>query len=79
VHGFCQWRSLPSAGSGHGAVGMQYDDRTQWVREPAPTTERLDRLSPDEAELYAGLVTDSYGPAVRLEQERVRLSLLEGL
>ncbi|TFV63839.1 hypothetical protein E4P41_03745 [Geodermatophilus sp. DF01-2] len=50
---------------------------TQWVREASPTAERLDRLTDDEAELYTDLVTDALGPSVRLEQERVRLSLVD--
>lgn len=45
--------------------------RDRWVREPAPTSARLDRLSTEEADLYADLVSDRLGPAVRLEQERV--------
>ncbi|SNR56036.1 DUF3322 domain-containing protein [Blastococcus mobilis] len=51
--------------------------RSQWVREPSPTAERLHRLTPEESELYAALVTDVYGTAVRLEQERVRMSLAQ--
>lgn len=45
--------------------------RERWVREPAPTTARLTRLSDSEAALYADLVTDRYADRVRLEQERV--------
>jgi hypothetical protein len=48
---------------------VQHRDR--WVREPSPTTARLDRLTAAEAELYADLVSDQLGEAVRLEQERV--------
>jgi hypothetical protein len=51
--------------------------RTQWVRESSPVTDRLGSLTDDEAALYADLVTDAFGPSVRLEQERVRLSLVE--
>ncbi|HWH30604.1 MAG TPA: Wadjet anti-phage system protein JetD domain-containing protein [Mycobacteriales bacterium] len=47
------------------------EHRDRWVREPSPTAARLDRLAPDEAELYADLVSDRWGDAVRLEQERV--------
>jgi len=50
--------------------------RGQWVREPSPTRRSLDHLSPAEAELFDDLVTDRFGPSVRLEQERVRFSLL---
>jgi hypothetical protein len=49
---------------------------SQWVREAAPTREPLTRLTPEESALYADLVDDVHGQAVRLEQERVRLSLL---
>jgi hypothetical protein len=48
---------------------LQHRDR--WVREPAPTAARLDRLTSAEAELYADLVSDALGESVRLEQERV--------
>ncbi|MDP5185115.1 DUF3322 domain-containing protein [Blastococcus sp. BMG 814] len=51
--------------------------RTQWVREPTPTSATLTRLTPEESELYTALVTDVFGSAVRLEQERVRMSLAE--
>jgi hypothetical protein len=50
--------------------------RGQWVREPSPTHRPLGHLSSSEAELYDDLVTDRFGPSVRLEQERVRFSLL---
>jgi hypothetical protein len=43
-----------------------------WGREPAPTTAVLDHLTPSEQLLYADLIEDRYGPALRLEQERVR-------
>jgi hypothetical protein len=44
----------------------------QWVREPKPVNALLDRLGADEADLYRDLVEGTLGPAVRLEQERVR-------
>jgi len=47
------------------------DHERQWVREPQPTSARLDHLTADEATLYRDLVEDAYGTAVRLEQERV--------
>lgn len=47
------------------------EHRERWVREPAPTSARLDRLTADEAALYADLVSDRMGEAVRLEQERI--------
>jgi hypothetical protein len=45
--------------------------RAQWVTESRPSREVLRRLTQDESHLYADLVGDVYGPAVRLEQERV--------
>ncbi len=43
----------------------------QWVTEPRPSREHLGRLSEEEGQVYADLVGDVHGPAVRLEQERV--------
>jgi len=48
-----------------------------WDREPAPINARLDHLTADEAALYLDLVEDAFGPAVRLEQERVSYPLIE--
>lgn len=45
--------------------------RDRWVGEASPTHAWLDRLDPEEAELYADLVSDRYAPTVRLEQERI--------
>ncbi len=43
----------------------------QWVREPKPTRVALHRLTEAEGGLYRDLVEDTFGPAVRLEQERI--------
>lgn len=48
--------------------------RNQLTTEPTPTSAPLPHLTSQEAELYRDLVEDRYGPAVRLEQERVRFS-----
>lgn len=48
---------------------LQHRDR--WGTEPSPTSARLDRLDAEESALYADLVGDRYGSAVRLEQERL--------
>ena len=48
----------------------------QWVTEPSPTNRALQNLTASEEALYHDLIEDRYGPAVRLEQERVRFSLL---
>jgi len=53
------------------------DHREHWGCEPAPTAAVLDRLDPAESALYADLITDSYAPSVRLEQERVSFSAIE--
>jgi hypothetical protein len=51
--------------------------QAQWVTEPSPTTAALGLLTPAEQELYRALVTGQFGPAVRLEQERIAFSSLE--
>ncbi len=51
--------------------------RGQWVAEPSPTDRPLPNLTEAEAALYGDLVEDRFGPTIRLEQERVRPSLLE--
>ncbi len=48
----------------------------QWVGEPAPTNRALPNLTEEEQALYRDLVEGHFGPAVRLEQERVRFSLV---
>lgn len=48
---------------------LQHRDR--WGAEPSPSSARLDRLDSDELALYADLIGDRYGSAVRLEQERL--------
>lgn len=45
--------------------------RELWGTEPKPTRAHLDRLTVAESDLYQDLVEDTFGPAVRLEQERV--------
>ncbi|WP_461174211.1 DUF2220 family protein [Arthrobacter sp. Z1-9] len=54
--------------------------RDVWGTEPSPARTGLTRLTADEAGLYEGLVKDTYGPAVRLEQELIRWDwALDGL
>lgn len=48
---------------------LAHEDR--WGRESAPTSAAMTGLDAAERALYADLVTDRYGPAVRLEQERI--------
>jgi hypothetical protein len=52
--------------------------RVQWVDEPKPTQLVLPHLTEAESVLYRDLVEDRYGHHVRLEQERVRFSLVRG-
>ncbi len=49
----------------------------QWVTEPSPTNRALTNLNDAERALYHDLIEDRYGPAVRLEQERVSFSWLQ--
>jgi len=51
--------------------------REQWVREPTPTAAALDLLNPEEQALYRDLATAEFGPAVRLEQERISFASIE--
>lgn len=53
------------------------EHRDRWGEEESPTAARLDRLTAEEGELYAELVSDRWGDAVRLEQERVDWSWVE--
>lgn len=50
---------------------------THWDREPAPVNTNLAHLTADEAALYRDLVEDTFGPAVRLEQERISYRMIE--
>jgi hypothetical protein len=49
----------------------------QWVNEPHPTARPLPHLTIEEASLYQDLVEGTYGESVRLEQERIRFSIIE--
>jgi hypothetical protein len=42
-----------------------------------PTAAVLDRLDGAESALYTDLISDSYAPCVRPEQERISLSAIE--
>lgn len=49
----------------------------RWDREPAQVNADLRNLNPEEASLYRDLVEDTYGPSVRLEQERIGYPAIE--
>lgn len=51
--------------------------RGQWVTEPEPSTACLDVLEAEELALYRDLQADTFGPSVRLEQERVSFAAIE--
>jgi hypothetical protein len=51
--------------------------RDQWVREPTPTSAALERLTPEEQSLYRALAAAEFGPAVRLEQERISFAAIQ--
>ena len=53
--------------------------RDRWGSETKPTRARLPHLTPQEAELYRDLVEDTYGPQLRLEQERLDWPHVAGL
>jgi hypothetical protein len=53
------------------------DHRDQWTTESSPTTAALDRLDAAESAFYADLLSDAYGPSIRLEQERISFSAIE--
>ena len=80
THGFAILNNLRARVRQVGSILM---DKTtllahsqQWVSEPMPTSRPLENLTDDESSLYTDLVEDRYGHSVRLEQERVRFSLL---
>jgi len=50
--------------------------RPLWTTEPAPHVAPLDRLTIEEATLYADLRYDRLGRSVRLEQERISFGWL---
>jgi hypothetical protein len=53
--------------------------RSQWVTEPSQAAADPECLTADEGDLCRDLADGLFGPSVRLEQERVRFSLLEDL
>lgn len=50
---------------------------SQWVTEKTPTKAALSLLTPAEQAIYQDLINGTFGPAVRLEQERVSFASLE--
>jgi hypothetical protein len=54
-----------------------HDHEAHWDHEKSQSREDLTRLTVAEDKLYRDLLDGSFGPGVRLEQERVRFSALE--
>lgn len=81
THGFAILNRLrhcfPHARSMLMDVATLLAHESQWVTEPSPTTVALDLLTPPEQDLYRALAADTFGPAVRLEQERVSFTALK--
>ena len=50
---------------------------SQWVTEPSQSTGHLEHLTSAEQRLYEDLVENTFGSAVRLEQERIRFSAVQ--
>lgn len=57
--------------------GTLLDHRRMWVTEEEPLGVALERLTADESELYEALRREQFGPATRLEQERIGFPFLE--
>ncbi|QIM15634.1 hypothetical protein G7067_03120 [Leucobacter insecticola] len=75
THGFQILHRLRQHLPGVRSVLMDRDTllahESRWGEEPTPTRAELSGLTDAEAALYEDLVTDRYGRAVRLEQERI--------
>lgn len=52
--------------------------RAHWSHEPAPVSDHLTRLTASEQACYQALLLREHGDRVRLEQERIRFSAVEG-
>ncbi|MEV0294900.1 Wadjet anti-phage system protein JetD domain-containing protein [Nocardia sp. NPDC050710] len=81
THGFVILDRLRSAFPHVGSVLMDRETllahEEHWVAEKAPVAAVLDHLRAGEAELYRDLVEETFGRGVRLEQERIRYSVVE--
>jgi hypothetical protein len=69
-------RRFPHTRSMLMSVKTLMDHEQHWGTEPSQTTAPLTHLTSEEAELYCDLIEGTYGPSIRLEQERVRYSAL---
>jgi hypothetical protein len=76
THGFVMLDRLRGAFGALRSLLMDRDTffahEAHWGHEPAQVNAVLDRLTAEEAGLYCDLVEATYGPSLRLEQERIR-------
>jgi hypothetical protein len=81
THGFAILDRLRSSFSSVRSIlmdrGTLLAHEAHWDREPVPVNADLAHLSASEAVLYRDLVEDTFGTAVRLEQERIGYPVLE--
>jgi len=83
THGFAILNQLRASFGGARSILMDREtllaNRAHWSAEPKQHTGFLPHLNETESELYAELLADVHGPALRLEQERVPFSMLPSL
>jgi hypothetical protein len=82
THGFAILDRLRALAPGTQSFLMDRDTllghRELWGQEPSRHDKPLARLTPDESALYRDLCLDRFGDRVRLEQERIGFSNVEG-
>ncbi|HZK36114.1 MAG TPA: Wadjet anti-phage system protein JetD domain-containing protein [Aeromicrobium sp.] len=80
THGFAILNQLRSSFESVRSILMDREtllaNRAHWSTEPKQHRGALSHLSDNEAVLYAELLANAHGPALRLEQERVPFSML---
>jgi hypothetical protein len=75
THGFAILDRLRASFPGAASMLMDHETlvqhRSLWGREETPHVAPLERLTPDERDVYRALVDHRHGEGVRLEQERI--------
>lgn len=83
THGFAILNQLRASFGGVRSILMDREtllaNRAHWSTEPKQHKGVLPHLSDTESDLYAELLANVHGPALRLEQERVPFSMLPSL
>jgi hypothetical protein len=78
THGFAILHQLRKVFPGAASILMDRETleshRDHWGSEPTQAKASLSGLTGPEQELYQDLLANTYGPGVRLEQERIRFS-----